>query len=278
MAEALRACHRVGIDVDAALSRFHAAPAPEPEPEAIARWLQNLRGSLALSELAERSGRSRFAVSRWLKAQAQPRVPDFFRLIDAISGRLPDLVAELVPIEQVPALLPRHRRAVAARRLAFEEPWTEAVLRVLETRMPDPERSSVSRIAARLGIDAAQVRGALSQLEQAEVIQRAGDGYRVAGNLTVDTTTNPAAVREHMAYWARVAFEHFGEPEARNLFAYNLMSVSSDDLSRIRELLRATYREVRAIVAASEPTQTAALLNLQLVEFVDRHGAADGRD
>lgn len=270
IAEALRACRKVGIDVDGALTRFHTlGEPPGPRPERVAAWLESLRGTLPISELAERAGRSRFAVARWLKAQAQPRVPDFFRLVDAMSGRLPDLIAELVPIDAVPALSARHRTAEAARRLAFEEPWTEAVLRMLELpQAPAAGERAETWIAGRLRIDREHVRHALSELERAAVIRREGGAYRVAGNLTVDTTTDPAAVREHMAHWARVAFDHFGEPDAGNLFAYNLISVSGEDLSRIRELLRATYREVRAIVAASEPTQTAALLNLQLVEFV----------
>lgn len=275
VAEALRACRRVGIDVEAAFGRFHALPAPGESSEAIAMWLDRLRGSLPVLELAERTGRSRFAVSRWLKGQAQPRLPDFLRLVDAITGRLPSLVAELVPIEQVPALLPRARTADAARRLAFELPWTEAVLRLLEvaaTVGTASEGGSAERtvrdMAARLGVEPDLVHRALSELEHAAVIERREGKYSVAGNLTVDTASDPTAVRDHMAHWSRVAFDHFGQPGAKNLFAYNVVSLSAEDLSRVRELLRDTYREVRAIVAASEPTETAALLNLQLVEFI----------
>jgi hypothetical protein len=40
---------------------------------------------------------------------------------------------------------------------------------------------------------------------------------------------------------------------------------SRTDYARVTELLRRTFREVRAIVAASEPTEEVALFNLQLV-------------
>ncbi len=269
VAEALRAATRAGVDVAAAFARFHPAAPPDPEAASIAGWLDAVRGSLAIGELAERTGRSRFAVGRWLRGQAEPRVPDFFRLVDAITGRLPDLVAELVPIEQVPELLPRHRTAHAAKRLAFDEPWTEAVLRVLETEAYAAHCADGSAwIAGRLGIASEDVARALDKLEQAAVVRRDGDRYLVAGNLTVDTVSDPVATRDHMAHWARIAFDHFGRPEAKSLFAYNVVSLSHEDLTRVRELLRGSYREVRAIVAASEPTETAALLNVQLVEFV----------
>ena len=68
-----------------------------------------------------------------------------------------------------------------------------------------------------------------------------------------------------MAHWSEVALNRFGQRQETDLFAYNVLSVSHRDLTRIRELLRSTYREIRSIVAASEPTEAAALINLQLV-------------
>jgi hypothetical protein len=54
-----------------------------------------------------------------------------------------------------------------------------------------------------------------------------------------------------------------GEPGA-GLFAYNLFTVSLADLERIRELQRAFFRELRAIVAASRPEERVVIANLQL--------------
>jgi transcriptional regulator with XRE-family HTH domain len=138
-AEALRAACRAGISVSDALGRFHAAKPPTQAellagaPTQVAAWLSALRGSTPIGEIASRAARSRFAVARYLRGEAEPRLPDFLCLVDAITGRLPDLIGELVPIESVPTLFLRHRTAAAAKRLAFEEPWTEAVLRLLET-------------------------------------------------------------------------------------------------------------------------------------------------
>ena len=57
------------------------------------------------------------------------------------------------------------------------------------------------------------------------------------------------------------------DPRPDDAFAYNVFSVKSEDLDRIRELYRAFFREVRQIVAASEPTDTVALLAIQLLDW-----------
>ena len=250
--ETLRACERVGIDVPAAFGRFHPRAAPELEAGMTA-WLAALRGGTSITEIAARTDRSRFAVARWLSGRARPRLPDWFRLVEATTGRLSDLVAALVPIAEVPALASQHAAREASRRLAFEEPWTEAILRVIETGTTDADG-----IAARLGISGDEVGRCLEKLVVAGVVR---DG-KVAGALTVDTRAYPG-LRQH---WARVGLARL-EAETPGLFSYNVVSVSRADLARIEELHRAYFREVRAIVAASEPSEVVALVNVQLVKF-----------
>ena len=46
-----------------------------------------------------------------------------------------------------------------------------------------------------------------------------------------------------------------------------MFAVSEADLRRIRELQKAYYQEVRAIVAESQPVERVALLNLQLLSL-----------
>lgn len=250
--EALRACERVGIDVPAAFHRFHPVAAPALA-DGLAAWTSAVRGATPFTEIGERIDRSRFAVARWLTGEARPRLPDWFRLVDALTGRLSDLVAALVPIAEIPALAPQHAAREASRRLAFEEPWTEAVLRVIETGTSDP-----GGVAVRLGIPEADAARCLARLVDAGVVR---DG-RVAGALTVDTRAYPA-LREH---WARVALARLAAGTT-DLFSYNVVSVSRADLARMEELHRAYFREIRAIVAASEPSEVAALVNVQLVRF-----------
>lgn len=272
--EALRAAGLVGVDVSAALLAF-APGAPlsfDRRGPLLGPWLTVLAAGITITELSARSGLSRFAIGRWLSGQRHPRVPDFFRLVDAISGRLPELVAELVPIAEVPLLRARHEAAAAARRIAFEEPWTEAILRVLES----PDYRALARhregfIAARLGLSPALERRALSRLEAAGLVRFDGTRYGDLRPITVDTRGGRQALYAVRRHWSQVAAERAGAPRPDDLFAYNVLSVSGPDYARIAELLRATYREIRSLVASSEPADHVALVNLQLMGWNDEN-------
>ncbi|MDD9932249.1 MAG: DUF4423 domain-containing protein [Myxococcales bacterium] len=74
------------------------------------------------------------------------------------------------------------------------------------------------------------------------------------------------AARSRHAPAAPFATRHSNLREGHDgIFAYNLCGVSERDLTRIRELHSAYYRELRAIVASSEPVDHVLLVNLQLV-------------
>ena len=79
--------------------------------------------------------------------------------------------------------------------------------------------------------------------------------------------TDPDVVRSLKAHWATAGLSRIADPKADDIFSYNVCSLSHGDLDRIRGLLRATYREIRSIVAASAPEETVALVNLQLMEW-----------
>jgi hypothetical protein len=86
--------------------------------------------------------------------------------------------------------------------------------------------------------------------------------------LSVDTSSASADdVQRLKAHWAQVALDRTRTPRVGDWLGYNVVSTSSEDLDRIREVLRRAFREVRAIAAASEPAESVALLNLQLVTW-----------
>ncbi|HET7541251.1 MAG TPA: DUF4423 domain-containing protein [Polyangiaceae bacterium] len=269
--EALRAAQLFGVNVSEAFSAFHTAAPPVSDSSgqfALAPWLTAIRGTTPLAHVAARAGCSRFAMGRWLSAAAQPRLPEFFRCVDAITGRLPDLVAALVAIEEVPSLLARYQSMQAAKRLAFDAPWTEAVLRVLE--IEDYRRLTAhddAFVAQRLDIPIEVARDALQRLETAAVIRLENGLWRQARPLSVDTRGAKGQLDAQLRHWSGVSYRRIIARRPRDLFAYNVMSCSHADYERIRELWRRTFREMQSIVAASEPTERVALLNLQLLEF-----------
>lgn len=236
-------------------------------------WLTALRGTLSNTELAARLGVSRYSVSRWCSGDTEIRLYEFLHCIEALTGRLYDWVAPLVPIAQVPSLLPRFAQANAARNVALEHPWTEAILRVLETqRYREQPAVAHATLAATLGVSEAQLQQALDGLTNAAVVSRQqepGSGrvyYQTLRELSVDTRAHPHAVRTLQQHWLHVALERAqrGEPD---WLAYNVFSCSEADLTRVGECLKRAFRESRSIIAASAPNERAGLVLMQFVKW-----------
>lgn len=266
--EMLRMAQQLGVSLDGAFRLFEPTPAPGGKDWNVAEWLDSLRGSTTTVELARRAGVSRFSVGRWLSGESVPRVHDFLRMLDAISGRAAEWVAAVVPIERVPELEPMFRRTTAARRLSMGLPWSEAVLRVMETRAYiSRKHHSALYISRTLGIESTQVTEVILALAEAKVIEPHGHTYRVVGTLVVDTRVEPEVYDRSRRHWARVALERV-QTGQETWFAYNVISVSKKDCDRIEQRLRAAFREVRGIVKASDPSEQAALLTIQLLRWV----------
>src|SRR5688572_13348783 len=85
----LRACQRTRPELARCYERFfQRKPAfldgNEPFSAAtVAAFLRELRGKTPIATLAERTGYNRYSVGRWLNGSAQPRLPEFLRLIEA---------------------------------------------------------------------------------------------------------------------------------------------------------------------------------------------------
>jgi len=263
-----RACQVAGIDVFGAAEGFHEVAAPslgDASDAGVAAWLSILKGDLSIASLAARIDRSRYAVSRWLSGRTRPRVPDFLRMIDAMTGRLPDFVGLLVSISQVPLLSAVHRRTRRARRLLRDEPWAVAVLALLETGR---DLHSAADVSEALRMEVSDASRCIERLVAAGVVRRVrGRLESTGGKLIVDTDVTPGVPEAQKRHWSAIAMERMSTRTSLDAFGYSVFGVSREDLGRIREAHIAYYRQVRAIAAASEPTDTVALLNVQLVDL-----------
>jgi transcriptional regulator with XRE-family HTH domain len=270
-AKALWAARRSGVDVPAALLALYRKP-PGGErldptsPAGVAQFLSDLRGRATVQQLAQATGKNRFAVARWLKGSAEPRLPDFLRLVEAMTLRLIDLLAGLVDPLALPSLRDAWRELELVRAATYREPWSQAVLRTLELgayrALP---RHEPGWIARRLGIDAGHETRALELLLATGQIQRTTTGYEPLGEARlIDTRRDPRGAQELRVFWSEVALARLREG-SEGLYSHSVFGVSERDLQRIRELQRAYYQEVRALIAESQPVERVALLNLQLV-------------
>jgi hypothetical protein len=267
----MQVARKTGIDLDEALRRFcRAAPTwlgdvDLASPDGVARFLSEIRGKTQVGTLAERSGHSRFAVSRWLRGHAEPRLPEFLAVVDAASGR----VAELAAVLADPALLPSVRGwsdTVAERmELGNRDPWTQVVLAALclHTYADQPGHDD-AWVAAQLGVDVATVARCLATLSAIGQIRWDGTHWEAVPIFEQDLVGDPDATRALKQHFARVGLERLpGKPG--DLFSMNFVTASAADVEKLRELHLAYFRAVREVVLSStDPLDRIVVINTQL--------------
>ncbi len=261
----LEACVRSNVDVVEALTGFHrsAAPSWSGTPAGLSAWLREIQGTTPQGEIAVRMGASRHQVGRWLSGKAQPRVPQLLALVDSMTGRVPDLVAGLVDIKEVPALHARWQASRRARALAWDEPWAMAVF--MQIHVGVPVEGGVAYLSRILGIDISVAGRCLAALQEARLVGKGGgDRWQVLATPSVETP-DAARHRAWVSAWSDVAHaRRTGEESTVNL---NVFSIGRSDLERIQALQQAMFRELRGIIASSEPVDTVALVLWQITEL-----------
>lgn len=272
-ADTLRLARACGVDVIRALTEFNRQKPAFAErvdvvsPAGASALLDELRGRTSVVDLARAAGKSRFAVARWLNGDAEPKLPEFLLLIDKTSLRLLDFLAAFTDPRGLPSVAQSWQELEAARRAAYDVPWTQAVLRALElsdyTRL---ERHVPGWIARRIGISVEQ------ESECLELLARTGQVYESEGKLrlrevmALDTRREPAAENRVKRWWTELAVSRLAA-HGEGVFSYNVFAVSAEDLRKIEDLYRAYFRQVRSIIAQSQPSERVVLATLQLLSL-----------
>jgi transcriptional regulator with XRE-family HTH domain len=282
----LRLAQLVKVPLSERLGEFLGGLPPDltgadwAEAPAAARLLEHLRGGTTVVELARRVGTNRVSVSRWLKGSAEPRLPDFLRMIEGTSLRLLDFIAIFSSPAELPEASAAWQVLEAQRRVAYELPWSHAVMRVLELEDYRALRAHESGwIARRLGISLEEEERCLEALASSRLIRRRSQRWVVTQVLSVDTRRNPEAGRRLKLHWVGVAEQRLPalEPVGEDLFSYNLFTIAERDWQSFRELHIAYYQELRRLVEASNPAERVVLVNLQLLRL-DNEAATTGPD
>lgn len=268
--EVLRAIRRSGRDLEGGLTTFFGArPAwlDEVEPESaegVVHLLAELKGQRPITEVAAASGITRHALGRWFRGEAQPRLPEFFRLIESTSVRLVDFVSCFVDPHEMPLTIEGAWQLMEQRREGARRfPWTQAILRALELEeylaLP---RHRPGWIAAKLGIDADQESECVAFLVASGQLSWTGTHYREEV-VAVDTKRRPEIGRQLKGHWATVACNEVvaGNP---GQFSYNVFACSNEDFEKIRSLHLAYFRAMRSIVAEATVGECVAVVNVQL--------------
>jgi hypothetical protein len=115
-----------------------------------------------------------------------------------------------------------------------------------------------------LGLSQKQAEEALLLLERSGQLVMSGQQQlqvRVTDN--VDLAQDPEALRTLKAWAARTGLSRIeqGQP---GTYSFNVFCVSERDYKRLQQLHRSYFRQLRAIVAESSPSERVVMTNLQL--------------
>jgi DNA-binding phage protein len=269
MGDFLKFARKVGVSLDDGVVAFYRArPNWLPsgglaEPELARALLTDQRRQVPLVQLARATGFSRFALRRWFSGEAEPRLHEYLNVLDCCSRRLIDFLATFVDPSTLPSAHEAWRVQTLARQAAYQLPWSHAVLRILETQdYKSLAGHEPGWIARRLGISAHEEQASLDLLSQSGQISLAAGRFIPIDQRAVDLRAGHAAARALSAWWVRVAAER--AQTTPGMFAYNVCSISRRDLDRIQALQVDFLKQVRAIVAESEPVEQVALVAVQI--------------
>jgi transcriptional regulator with XRE-family HTH domain len=270
----LRATALTGRDVTALVQGFMrnslASPLELASIAGVASFLDNLRGRTSIGELARSSRLSRYTIARWLNAKSEPRLPDFLRLVDATSHRLLDFVSLFVDPLKMKASAALWAELEAQRAVAYEFPWSHAVMRLLELESyRNARKHQRGWIAKQLGISIQEEIRCLDALAHAGNIEFRGRRWVPTQVLSVDTGRNRDAGLMLRRFWAQIGLERMNASD-EDLFAHNLFTVSAADLDRVRQLFREYFRALRTLAADSSPAETLVVANVQLFALRER--------
>ena len=275
----LAVCAQSGKDVRAAYAAFFLraptwlAPHEPASPAGVAAFLQQLQGKMTVVTLSGSSGYSRYAIARWLQARAEPKLPEFLRLIEASSRRALDFIATLSDPSALPSAREHWQRLERLRQAAYQETWSHAVLRALELSEYAQRGGDRAWLSEVLGITEEQSDRALRVLESTGQIAFQGDRWVPLPATAVTTGRHPATLGILTRAWTQVALERI-DKRAPSHFGYSLFAVSRADLRRLRDLQLEYLREMQSIIARSSPNECVGLLCLHLLDLRQGDGNA----
>lgn len=230
--------------------------------------LQHWAAGSRPSELAGAMGVDRGTLARWNSGATQPRLPELLRLVELCTRRLPEFVAVFVDPKQLPSIRSTYAALLAQRRLAYEEPWSHAVLHALQVH---GGQNQAEAIASSIGIEVEHVQRILTALVRARVVRLQRGVYRRVRALTVDTRANPDLNLLLKQHWASVALDRLERTraEGRGLFSYNVFPIAREDYERLRQLHLEYFDRVRRLVAEARHADDVVVVNVQLFPLGD---------
>lgn len=237
-------------------------------PHFVQKLLVHLAGDASNAEMSSQLKVDRNTFARWLVGETEPRLPDFLKVLETGTQRLLDLVALLVDPAELSSTRDAYRDLKLQRKLAYDLPWSHALLRGLElTQYRTRAKHSIAELARSVGLSARRAERFLGELQKAGQVRWTGTHYEGTRILTVDTRADPRGNAKLKRHWARVSLRRLEDASApaEAFFSYNLFAVDEVTFQRIRQLHAEYFERVRSLVEESSGTDRVVLMNQQLV-------------
>lgn len=267
--ELFRIVARTGGEPEAALSSFpvRLEDVDLCRPEGVAALLAQLRGETRIVDVAERCGVSRYTASRWLRGQSEPRASELLELIEALTFRVVDFAVALAPPVELPEIEGAWKELTTRRNVAFVHPWSQAILRQLETRdYRRLRRHRVGWLARRLRISRAEEEASVAALAAAGLVRWQGERWATEP-VAVDTSMASEEMRRRLKlHWVDAGRARLAQGDD-GLFSWAVVALSRADYEKLRALHVRYMQALRQLVDASEPSEVVAVANVQLFEL-----------
>jgi hypothetical protein len=258
-----RLVERTGPAVD--YDSFLGGPCPElTDRQGISAFLKLLLGKTKLADIGLALGRDRHAVGRWMRGQTEISLYELLHFVEITSLRVHDFLALFVDPGELEEAAPGYRLLEAARQSAREMPWSHAIVHMAE--LPSYQKLAQHErgwFASRLGISMQDESACLSLLVRMGQLQDTEGKYRPTRTINVDTRRDPIATRELASFWMKEGAERVLTP-GKGRFAFNSFAVSAKDLARAKDLQSEYFRQLRALVAESQPAEAVCVATFQL--------------
>jgi DNA-binding MarR family transcriptional regulator len=188
-------------------------------------------------------------------------------VLDAATGRAVDFIACFVDPERVPSVRAPWMRLQAHRRLAYEHPYGEAVLALLETdAYRKLRRHEIGWIAERLGITVAEEEATIDALRQARLVERSKGAWKVPPNRHVDTRHDAEAFHRLKCFWSAQAAERLNR-NTGSLCAYSVFSVPKQNLEQILRLYEEAFESSRGVMREATGAERVVLATIQVTSL-----------
>ena len=234
-------------------------------------FIEHLIGEMKTAEVAALTGVSRFTVRRWVHRECCPATTEVLALIDRLTPRLPEVIAEWVEIEKIPSLRDKWNKREAERTIYYESPWAAAVIRCLELSQYSEQNEPKSDFIAKyIGISKEQEKATISALKKIKAIRRKG-GRWYANENRLYTNVDKLGFNRLRLYWLNRIVNHLEKTPGGTkgaIAGQTIFSISDKGFEKIRVLFHEFYKNVRMVIEEDKgPPSIVGILSSQLFDL-----------